>query len=62
MPTKENDLLNQLVIGQTYKLKYLQNGLEETGNFVAGQDPRLAISMMEKRGKSAQTKLDKWLK
>ena len=62
MPTMENDLLNQLVIGQTYTLKYLQNGLEETGSFVAGQDPKLAISLMEKSGNKTKRLLNKWLK
>jgi len=62
LPTKENDAFNNLVIGQKYTLTYLQNGLEETGDFVAGQDARLAISLMEKVEKKAQGKFDKWLK
>ena len=62
MPTKENDLLNQLVIRQEYTLKFLQNGLEETGSFFAGQDPRLAISVMEKVTKLAKKRQKEWLK
>ena len=62
LPTEENGLLTNLKIGQTYTLKYIQNGLEETGSFVATQDPALAISLMEKVEKNAQGKLDEWLK
>ena len=62
LPTQENDILNQLVIGQKYTLKYLQNGLEETGAFVAGQDPNLAISLMEKVGKLMSKRQKEWLK
>lgn len=62
LPTKENDLLNQLKIGQAYQIKYLQNGLEETGNFIAAQDPRLAIGLMKKIKKLEQKKFNDWLK
>ncbi len=62
LPTEENELLNNLKIGQTYTLKYIQNGLEETGSFVAKQDASLAISLSEKAGKTMKGKRDKWLK
>jgi len=62
LPTAENELLANLRIGQTYTLKYIQNGLTETGNFIAAQNPALAISLMEKVEKNAQGKLNKWLK
>ena len=62
LPTAENELLANLRIGQTYTLKYIQNGLTETGNFIAAQNPVLAISLMEKVEKNAQGKLNKWLK
>ncbi len=62
LPTKENDPFNNLVLGQKYTLTYLQNGLEEKGGFVAEQDTRLAISLMEKMGKKSKTMLNQWLK
>lgn len=62
LPTEENELLSNLKIGQTYTLKYLQNGLEETGSFVATQDPALTISLSEESGKAMKGKRDKWLK
>jgi len=62
LPTEKNGLLTDLKIGQTYRLKYIQNGLEETGSFVAMQDPSLAISLSEKVGKGIENKRDKWLK
>lgn len=62
LPTEENGLLTDLKIGQTYTLKYIQNGLEETGSFIATQDPSLAISLSEKVGKAMEVKRNKWLK
>jgi len=62
LPTEDNGLLADLKIGQTYTLKYIQNGLEETGNFVAMQDPSLTISLSENIGKVMEGKRNKWLK
>lgn len=62
LPTEENELLSNLKIGQTYMLKYIQNGLEETGSFIAKQDASLAISLSENAEKAMKGKRDKWLK
>jgi len=62
LPTEDNSLLKNLKIGQTYTLKYIQNGLEETGTLVAKQDAALVISLSEKADKSTITRQQKWLR
>ena len=60
-PTEENGLLAKLVIGQKYTLKYLQNGLEENGTFIAKQDAALEIGLSEKVAEVVKIKQQEWL-
>lgn len=54
-------LLAELKIGKSYTVKYLQNGLEETGEFELVQDPVLTLEVDEKVKKTADTKRKSWL-
>lgn len=57
-----DELVAGLKIGKVYTVKYLQNGLEETGEFELVQDPSLTLEVEEKAKKTAETKRKAWLK
>ena len=54
-------VLAEMKLGKSYSVKYLQNGLEESGTFELVQDPALRLEVDEKAKKMAETKRAAWL-
>ena len=53
--------IRDLKIGQTYELRFEQLGREKIGRFVAGADPTLVVSVMDKPSRKVLRKQAEWL-
>lgn len=59
-----SEIVSNLTIGQTYSLRYMQNGIETTGTFTAALDPSFTVEIIpedELKNKVRQRQLA-WLK
>ena len=57
-----NTVVGNMKIGNTYSIRYIQNGLEKEGAFTLGEDPTLEILPDENAGEAALQRRNAWLK